>query len=189
MAIIHKFQKGTIFLVLFFISLLFSITFLLRSTQPTKTAIVVLGGGLTKNGELPSWTEFRVLRAVELLKEAQVKNEVAFIIPLSGGTPYKPPPTDEQGFPIRESTAAAHRLLQLGVAAEQILEEAFSLDTIGNAYWLRQIHIEPGGFTKLVIVTNDWHMPRTKVSPKIYTYSYIYIYIIISRGRSHYFLT
>lgn len=93
------------------------------------TAIIILGGGLMRDGSLPSHTTLRVERAVQLFHELQGN---AVIIPLSGGTPHKPNPLDIEGFPIWESTAAAKRLLELGIPADKILEENFSLDTIGN---------------------------------------------------------
>eukprot|EP00981_Chlorochromonas_danica_P004894 scaffold978_cov172-Ochromonas_danica.AAC.25 len=67
-----------------------------------------------------------------------------------------------QGFVIWESSAAAKKLLALGIPAEKVLEENFSLDTIGNAYFLRMIHVENCEFEKLIIITNDWHMSRTR---------------------------
>ena len=42
------------------------------------------------------------------------------------------------------------------------MEEGFSLDTLGNAYFLRSTHIDPGRFTRMVVVTNDWHMGRAR---------------------------
>ena len=118
---------------------------------------------------------------------------------------------DKDGYPIYESTATAKYLLEMGVPAEKIIEESYSLDTVGNvrirwqtthtlsythltashplplthslcppshtpsrtlstlpippftqAYFLRTMHLEPSSIRKLVIVTNKWHMPRTK---------------------------
>jgi len=125
-----------------------------------KTAIVVLGGGLTSDGNVPYHTRLRIQRAAQLHKEL---GKSAFIITLSGGTPHKPNPLDSSGFPIWEATAAAKALIEEGVSPECILEEAFSLDTIGNAYFLRTVHIVPGRFTKMIVITNKWHMDRTRV--------------------------
>jgi uncharacterized SAM-binding protein YcdF (DUF218 family) len=94
-----------------------------------ENAIIVLGGGVMPNGDVPEHTLLRVQKAVELYKEL---NGNARIIPLSGGTPYKPNPRDDKGFPIWEATAAAKKLIALGVPPAAIFEEAFSLDTIGN---------------------------------------------------------
>eukprot|EP01033_Poteriospumella_lacustris_P006320 gene6320-4535_t len=122
-------------------------------------AIVVLGGGLTATGTLPPHTQLRVDEAIRLYRSLGGR---ARIITLSGGTPYKPNPLDSKGFPILEATAAARELLHRGIPANHVFEEAFSLDTIGNAYWLRSIHIHPGRYRDLYVITNDWHMPRTQ---------------------------
>lgn len=31
-----------------------------------------------------------------------------------------------------------------------------------KAYWLRSIHMHPGKYRELYVITNDWHMPRTE---------------------------
>eukprot|EP01031_Cornospumella_fuschlensis_P025530 gene25530-30826_t len=84
----------------------------------------------------------------------------AKVITLSGGTPHKPNPLDSKGFVVWESTAAARALLEKGVPYTDILEENFSLDTIGNAYFLRMVHLSATQFSRIVVITNDWHMPR-----------------------------
>ena len=110
-----------------------------------------------ERGTLPLHTEYRVRRAVELFRERESVAAAArqvdllthrpdrsaitratcrtFIVLLSGGTPHKPNPRDSAGFPVWEATAAARRVLELGagdVPATCVLEETFSLDTIGN---------------------------------------------------------
>ena len=93
------------------------------------TVVVILGGGVTKEGNVPPHTQQRLNVAFDLYQ--QLGDKVIFI-PLSGGTPHKPNPLDKRGFPVWEATAAAQGLLQMGVPAKQILEESFSLDTVGN---------------------------------------------------------
>eukprot|EP01035_Chromulina_nebulosa_P019361 gene19361-25227_t len=78
------------------------------------------------------------------------------------GTTHKPNPLDGKGFPITEATAAAKELISMGIPTDNIKEELFSLDTIGNAFFTKYIHIDPLGYEKLHVITNDWHMDRTK---------------------------
>ena len=92
--------------------------------------IVLPGGGVSPDGNIPKHTELRLQEAVKIY--TKYKNLKPIIIPLSGGTPHKPSPVDSLGFPIWEATAAATRLIQLGIPADSILEESFSLDTVGN---------------------------------------------------------
>lgn len=124
--------------------------------MPEFDAILVPGGGVREGGVLPPWVRSRLDRAVELL------HQDAFIVTLSAGTPHRPPPLDDRGFPIPESSAGARHLMALGVPADRIVIEASSLDTIGNAYFARVIHCEPGRWRRLAIVTSAFHMPRTR---------------------------
>lgn len=93
------------------------------------TAIVVLGGGVAPDGDVPTHTRLRVDAAVNLYKSL---NGQARVFPLSGGTPHKPNLLDAQGFPIWEAVAASRKLISLGIPPKHIYEEAFSLDTVGN---------------------------------------------------------
>lgn len=118
-------------------------------------AILIPGGGVRLNYELPLWTVKRLKKALEI-------QHCRYFILLSAGTTHKPPPLDKDGFPIYESIAAANYLLQKGIEPEKILYETSSFDTIGNAYFSKVIHIEPLHLTKLLIITSDFHMERTK---------------------------
>ena len=94
------------------------------------TAIVVLGGGLTTDGQVPYHTQLRLDKAISLYHE--IYHDHAIIITLSGGTPHKPNPLDQEGFPVWEATAAAQKLVEMGIPSNHVYEENFSLDTIGN---------------------------------------------------------
>lgn len=123
------------------------------------TAVIILGGGVKDDGGVPVHTQLRLDVAVKIYKQL---GEKAIFIPLSGGTPHKPNPVDLRGFPVWECTAAARRLLDMGIPAHQIMEESTSLDTIGNAYFLRAVHLQPAQLQNIIVITNSWHMPRTK---------------------------
>lgn len=100
------------------------------SSNAATTAVIVLGGGLTSEGLVPEHTQLRLNKAVQLYKSDDTDKTV--IITLSGGTPHKPNPLDKNGFPIWESSAAAMKLVQMGIPADKVFEENFSLDTLGN---------------------------------------------------------
>ena len=130
-----------------------------------KVGIIIPGGGVTADGKPTAWVELRLERAIELyndLLESAGKEANVHIITLSGGTPHKPNPRDADGFPVTEARAGAKWLLDKGIPANNILEEGYSLDTLGNTYFLRTMHIEPGRFDKMFVLTNTWHMQRTK---------------------------
>jgi len=118
-------------------------------------AIIVPGGGVRDQGELPSWVRRRLDRTIEIYQGQ-------LIITLSAGTTYRPPPLDNYRFPIFESAAAARYLIDAGVPEESILTETCSYDTIGSAYFARVIHTDPRGLRRLIVITSDFHMPRTE---------------------------
>jgi hypothetical protein len=97
----------------------------------------------------------------------------------------QPNPRDERGFDSRESTVGVRYVLQrtgvlpisdadaaAGVAGPEagwhlidpthVWEEGLSLDTIGNAFFLRTMHTDPCGLRQLRVFTNDFHMPRVQ---------------------------
>ncbi len=118
-------------------------------------AIIIPGGGLNPLGELPVWVQKRFDRAIELYS-GQI------IIALSAGTTHKPLPLDEQGLPIYEAVAGARYLKKQGIPSDKILVETSSFDTIGNAFFTRLIHIQPRRFKNLLIITSNFHLPRTQ---------------------------
>ncbi len=119
--------------------------------------ILIPGGGLLPNGSLPPWTLARVERALEL------KDQTRWIGCLSGGTVHKPPPLKKSGHPVYESRVAAEYLHSGGLNPEKILTEICSFDTIGNAYFSRLLFAEPFEMRRLLILTSEFHLARTKV--------------------------
>lgn len=118
-------------------------------------AALIPGGGLLGSGALPPWVINRLDYAVE-------SEMTDWYIPLSAGTVHKPPVLDEKGFPVIESRVAADYLVSRGVHPAQILIEASSYDTIGNAYFSRVIHVQPRRFRRLLVITSSFHTPRTE---------------------------
>lgn len=121
----------------------------------TFDAILVPGGGVREGGELPLWVKRRFDKVLEIYQGES-------IISLSAGTPHKPPLLDECGFPLFESVAGAKYLLRNGIPPGKILIESCSYDTIGNAFFSRVIHAQPRKLKKLLVITSEFHMPRTE---------------------------
>jgi uncharacterized SAM-binding protein YcdF (DUF218 family) len=141
--------------------IVWTIRFLLKDSSGSVPgrieAVVVPGGGVRANGDLPPWVIARFDAAMRI--PANLRH---CIVALSAGTFHRPPPRDQNGFPITEARAGAAYLMYSGVNASQILTEDLSLDTIGNAFWLRLLHTEPRRWRRLHIVTNQFHMARTR---------------------------
>lgn len=121
----------------------------------TYDAVLVLGGGVREDGTIPSWAKCRFDVASAVPGEP-------LLIALSAGTAHRPPPRTPNGHLQFESAAGAHYLVANGVSPDRVLIETCSWDTVGNAYYARTVHTDPGQLRKLLIVTSDWHMPRTR---------------------------
>ncbi|KAJ9456307.1 hypothetical protein DIPPA_12459 [Diplonema papillatum] len=134
-----------------------------RTDAQAVDVIIVPGGGQTPEGP-PPHVILRLRRAAELYAAAVRKGHPQpKILCLSGGTPHKPNPKDAQGFDVKEAESSARYLIsKLRIPAKDVLEEGFSLDTIGNAYFARLAHCEPAGYHSIAVVNNDWHLPRTR---------------------------
>ena len=122
--------------------------------MPDYDAILILGGGVRDGGELPPWAAARFDLALE-------RQSGEPLVCLSAGTTHRPPPL-EDGFPIAESIAGARYLLSRGIPAAQIRIENVSYDTMGNAYFAKLLFVDPPGWSRLLVITSEFHMPRTR---------------------------
>lgn len=120
-------------------------------------AILIPGGGVRPGGVLPSWVRARFDRAIEL-------HRGEYLIALSASTTHRPPPLDDRGFPILEASAGAQYLIAAGADPAKILTESQSYDTIGNAFFSRVIHADPLRLRRLLVITSDFHLERTRAA-------------------------
>jgi hypothetical protein len=124
------------------------------SLMPNYDGILILGGGVRDGGELPPWAAARFDLAL-------ARHTGGKLVCLSAGTTHRPPPL-EDGFPVSESIAGARYLMRKGVDPAQIRIENVSYDTIGNAYLAKLLHVDPPAWTRLLVITSEFHMPRTR---------------------------
>lgn len=135
-----------------------------REANASRIAVVVPGGGLTPEGTPPPWVKRRLREAAEIHKTMTGSGHSVTIITLSRGTPHKPMSVDSSShFEVCEAEGNAKCLLkEFGIPPDDVAEECWSLDTVGNAFMLRLMHTEIGGWRRLIIVNNQFHMPRTR---------------------------
>jgi|TARA_B100001971_G_C18130716_1_gene504664 uncharacterized SAM-binding protein YcdF (DUF218 family) len=122
-----------------------------------KDVIIVLAGGVNPDGTLPKSPKARVEKGVELYKDRQARKLV-----MSGA----------YGFwldwlkkvPVKhESVAMKEYAISLGVPSDAILIEDQSKDTLGNAYFTKINVLEKYSWKDVVVVTSEFHIPRTKI--------------------------
>jgi len=96
----------------------------------------------------------------ELRKTSILKKE--YYIALSAGTAHLPQLINSKGLPVWESFVTANYLAQKGIPTDRIFIETTSYDTIGNALFLRLFHTDLRNWRNLLILTSEFHMPRSK---------------------------
>ena len=136
-------------------------------------AILVLGGGRPKSIDHPPvFVERRCDDAISVFRRRVQGGHKDFlpILCLSAGTAHLPQLLSADGLPIWESTACASYILSKNknatapymIPQKSVFVETSSYDTIGNAYFARTSHTEFNGWKKLLIITNEFHMARTR---------------------------
>ncbi|MBT4604944.1 YdcF family protein [archaeon] len=128
-----------------------------KSQELKYDAIIILSGGIRGENSVPLWVQTRIDKAVEL------QNQTKYIITTSAATPHKALPLNESGQPLYDATVMANILIEQGVPKEKILLEQFSKDTIANAVFTRLLITDHLKLKKLLVITSDFHMPRSKI--------------------------
>lgn len=109
--------------------------------------IVVLGGGVSNNNELPFWVIRRLDKALELYRRGKAPKLL-----MSGkGTT----------FGLTEAELMANYLCQKGIPKDMILLEKEALDTIQNAYFSRVKHIDPANIKSFMVITSKFQYWRS----------------------------
>jgi uncharacterized SAM-binding protein YcdF (DUF218 family) len=147
----------------------------LRGRGHPADAIVVLGGGVEPDGALTWVSCTRVAQAVESFHAG-----VAPRVILSGrcGLAQEEPA-------VTEATAMADLAVLLGVPREALHLEEESRDTLGNAYFTRELLLEPNGWRTIRVVTSDFHLSRAAwVFRKILASEYDFSFVSAFSGLS-----
>ena len=143
-------------------------------------AILVLGGGAPESLENPpKYTKERCDLAAQVVKKRRelekvktsssrikldsksMKSNDLPVLCLSAGTAHVPQLLAKDGLPVWESTSSAAYLQRMH-GLSNLYVETTSYDTIGNAFYTRTSHTDINGWRRLLIITSEFHMERTK---------------------------
>ena len=120
--------------------------------------VILLGGGIDKNGKLPGNVISRVEAAADFLNRPEQKNAVVVV---SGGTLH--------WLPFAEAPELKRQLVLRGVEEERILVEDQALDTIQNFEYSCHKLVDFSGVSKqdilksdIVVITNYFHLRRAE---------------------------
>ena len=120
--------------------------------------VILLGGGIDKNGKLPGNVISRVEAAADFLNRPEQKNTVVVV---SGGMLH--------WLPFAEAPELKRQLVLRRVEEERILVEDQALDTIQNFEYSCQMLADFAGVSKqdilnsdIVVITNYFHLRRSE---------------------------
>lgn len=117
--------------------------------------IIVLGGGITKNGILPEFVKIRLKKAKDVL---DLHNNAKILFCGKYSFLYS-----KENRPVKtEAEAAREYLISIGVPRKKIYIENKSKDTIGNAYYAKKLFFMPRKEKEAIIITSDFHIRRSK---------------------------
>lgn len=116
-------------------------------------AIIVLGGGVDEQGNIPPNVGLRVSAATKLLKDG-----LAPRIIMSGKWGY----SITYAPPCTEAAAMKASAVEQGANPDAILVEETSMDSVGNAYFCKVQLLAPNNWHRVLIATADHHIERAK---------------------------
>lgn len=122
-----------------------------------KDIIVVLGSGINKDGTLPIIGKKRVQKAVELYRKG-VANKILMSGRWGAHIDFIPPRT--------EAKAMKAYAVSLGIKPSEIFCEEKSRDTVTNLFFVRKLFLGPKKWKRIMIVTSEYHIKRTKYIAK-----------------------
>lgn len=120
--------------------------------------VILLGGGIDKNGKLPGNVLLRTNKAAEFLLSPEQKNTKVIV---TGGTLH--------WLPYAEAPEIKRQLVERGILENRILVEDKALDTIQNFELSGKMIAQTEGITieqalskKIVVVTSNFHLRRAE---------------------------
>lgn len=128
----------------------------------TKDAVIVLSHYLTPQRELTEESRLRVDKGLEIL----AKGGANYII-MNGG-PGKFSERTKQGLYVPRGThpvhseAMAQYAMQRGVPREKIAIQDFSSDTVGEAYFAKEMVLLPNNLLDNIVVSSEHYIPRVR---------------------------
>lgn len=128
-----------------------------------KDSIIVLSGLLTQDRRPDEDLKQRIIKSVELFRKG-----IADSIIMNGGPGKIAKNGNRYSYIQRDSHPMACEVMRdyaisLGVPKSRILMQDYSSDTVGEAYFVKEMVLAPRGWKNNVIVTNKCHEKRARV--------------------------
>ena len=130
-----------------------------------KDAIIILSGRLTPDRTLDEESKLRVEKGVELFRK-----RISDCIIMNGGPGLFTKETNEGEYVPRGTHPVQCEVMRdyavsLGIPRDKILIQDYSSDTVGEAYFIKEMFLFPMNLKDIIIVTSTYHRKRAE---KIY---------------------
>lgn len=127
-----------------------------------KDAIIILSGRLTPDRKLDGESKLRVQKGVELFKQG-----ISDCIIMNGGPGLFTEETDEgkcvqRGTHPIQCEVMRDCAISLGVPRDRILMQDYSSDTVGEAYFVKEMFLFPMNLKDIIVVTSSYHIKRAR---------------------------
>ena len=134
----------------------------------TYDAIIVLSNLLDEHGELNAESQARLREAVSAFGEGLAP------VMLTSGWDYNGAYDQPIALAMRDFAVQ-----ELGMAAESILSDPHSRDTVGDAYFTKVNFAVPRGWERVLLVTSQYHLARA-----LRLFQFVYGPDVVVEGRS-----
>jgi uncharacterized SAM-binding protein YcdF (DUF218 family) len=132
----------------------------------SNSAAIVLGGGLDaveSEGQLVFLPKLQVRNRLDKAYELFAKGAVDYIATTGRFTKRAFFDPRVAGYKTEAEVGRKYLEDSFGMDSRFIIYENQSIDTIGNAWFVKKICIDPYGITKCWVITSDYHLQRSKV--------------------------
>ena len=141
-------------------------------------AIIVLSTKIPKEGTITEDLKLRLDKAIELF----FSNSANYLI-LSG----KWDNPNEKSL-ITHAEAIKKYCISNGIKEEFIIKEENSLDTVGQAFFIKKDLLKPKNWNEIIIISSDYHIERVKtvfnfILGKDYQINYISVETHLSKSE------
>jgi uncharacterized SAM-binding protein YcdF (DUF218 family) len=129
-------------------------------------AAIVLGGGLDaveKEGLIVFVPKLQVKKRLNKAYELFAKGSVDYIATTGRFTKRAFFDSRASGYKTEAEVGKKYLEDTFKMDSRFIIYENQSIDTIGNAWFVKKICIDPYGITKCRVITSDYHLKRSKV--------------------------
>jgi len=125
--------------------------------QNDVVVVIVLGGGVDREGRLPVWVKNRLDKAIELFEKGKTE-----ILTTGAYSKRVGPGSKTEAQAMKDYILEKAQGINIGITEQDISTEEESFDTIGNAWFSKIRHLRPKKYKSCLVITSDFHVKRAE---------------------------